>query len=360
MKRISSLSRLLGIVLSLLGLAALAPAQAPEQGDYRLKPNDQISMTIFEHTDLLTLVQLTASGEASFQLIGTIKLGGKTLREAESLVAAAYDADYLVDPRVSINLTVAAIEQISVTGAVANPGLVDVPPNGQLDLVGAITGVGDVTSNADGMRIELKRGGQVLHYNLDQLRAKGAAQVFLQEGDRVVVPLNPFAGKSVTVVGEIVKAGAVSFPANGKLALATVVGIAGGLTPDADPARISVKRDGKIWGLQLEARNQLLKPGDVITIPKSRFVGKVVILMGQVKKVGAVPFTLNGKLDILTAIANAGGYAPLANKKKVTVTRRQGGRSQTWKLNLTDMANGEEPLFQLLPGDTIMVPERKF
>jgi polysaccharide export outer membrane protein len=220
--------------------------------------------------------------------------------------------------------------------------------------------VGDLTSNADGMRIELKRGDQILHYNLDQLRAKGAAQVFLQEGDRVVVPLNPFADKSVTVVGEIVKAGAVSFPANGKLDLVTVVGIAGGLTAAADPARISVKRDGKIWGLQMDARNQLLKPGDVITIPKSRFVGKVVILMGQVKNVGAVPFTLNGKLDILTAIANAGGYAPLANKKKVTVTRREGGRARTWKLNLTDMANGEEPLFQLLPGDTIMVPERKF
>lgn len=356
MNRISSLPSLLVIVLSLLGFAA--PVQA--QDDYRLKANDTISMTIFEHNDLLTEVQLTASGEASFQLIGALKLGGKTLREAEAVIAAAYNDGYLVEPRVSINLKLAAIEQVSVTGAVANPGLVAIPVNGALDLLGAIAAAGNLTPIADGGRIELKRGDQILHYNLDQLRAKGATQVFLQQGDRVVVPLNLNVGKSVTIMGQIVKAGKVSFPANGKLDLAMVVGIAGGLKPAADTARISVKRDGKIWGLQLGARNQVLKPGDVITIPESPFVGKFVTIMGLVKNVGPVAFPINGKLTLVNAIAAAGGFAPLGNKKKVTVTRMVGGQPKNVTKNCADIIKGKEPPFQILPGDTITVPERRF
>ena len=90
MNRISSLPSLLVIVLSLLCLAA----QAAEPDDYRLKANDMISMIIYEHDDLTSKVQLTAAGEASFQLIGAIKLGGKTLLEAEGVIGSVADFHY--------------------------------------------------------------------------------------------------------------------------------------------------------------------------------------------------------------------------------------------------------------------------
>jgi protein involved in polysaccharide export with SLBB domain len=149
----------------------------------------------------------------------------------------------------------------------------------------------------------------------------------------------------------------VEFPVTGDLDLQTAIGLAGGLTEIADADRITVKRKDTVYAASFQDG---LAPGDVVSVPPNRFVGKTVTVTGLVSSPGAVPFPPDGKLDILSAIAQAGDFDRLANKKKVTVTRRGDAGDQSWKFDLTEMAEGKAALFHLLPDDIVSVPERRF
>ncbi len=89
-------ARDLALRLLLLASVVLSPVCAQRGGPYRLKAGDQIRMSVFQESNLLTEVQFIQSGEASFPLNGPVNLAGQTPREAESAVTALYNADYLV------------------------------------------------------------------------------------------------------------------------------------------------------------------------------------------------------------------------------------------------------------------------
>lgn len=332
---------------------------AEESSLYLLKSNDTVRLTVFQEPDLTATEQLTAAGEVSFPLIGSIKLQGLSIGEAEALVTARYDADYLVSPSLSINVINAADEVISVLGAVNNPGQQNIPVNSTLDLVTALDSAGGLAPHGDQDRIELKRGGETVNYQLSALRASNAPQVTLQNGDRVNVPASPFANKSVTILGEVSEPGTMVFPISGKLSLDVLVASRGGLTEIADAARLTIKRNGEVLAGSL-GKQLLLVPGDLVTIPPSRFAGKTVAISGKVAQAGEIAFPLDGRLDILGAITRAGGFGRLANRKKVTVTRTLNGREEVYRVDCADMEKGKIATMPLVPGDRIYVPERLF
>jgi polysaccharide export outer membrane protein len=72
-------------------------------------------------------------------------------------------------------------------------------------------------------------------------------------------------------------------------------------------------------------------------------------ILGEVKSPGSYPY-VNG-LNVINAVALAGGYTPRAYKKKVLITRGQGKDRKEFHA-------GEEEL--VLPGDSIRVEERLF
>ena len=72
-------------------------------------------------------------------------------------------------------------------------------------------------------------------------------------------------------------------------------------------------------------------------------------IMGEVKAPGSYPY-MNG-LDVLSAIAVAGGYTYRAKKTFVFLTRRQEGKKERREVS---------PNTAILPGDIIEVPERFF
>jgi polysaccharide export outer membrane protein len=357
----TSITRLTA-TLAAAALGAGAVAQE-DNAIYRLKANDGIALNVFQEPELQTEVRLTGAGEASFPLIGTVRLAGLTMKEAEDLVTQLYDADYLVSPKLSINLVEVAEEHVTVMGAVNSPGAVAISSGASLDLVSAVSSAGGLAAHADSSRIQLKRAGETKTYDLGALQKTGAGQVLVRHGDRIDVLTSPFANKTVTVVGEVTRPGPVAFPVDGGLDVATAVGVAGGLNEMADAARITVKRGESIYSASMSAtgsRGRLLQPGDVISVPKSRFVGKSVTVTGLAARPGPVPFPLDGQLTLQQAIANAGGVARLGNRRKVTVTRTSGGREQTFRFDLEEMAGGNAAPFSLAPGDTIYIPERRF
>jgi len=79
-------------------------------------------------------------------------------------------------------------------------------------------------------------------------------------------------------------------------------------------------------------------------------------VFGQVGKSGSVKFTPG--LTITEAIAQSGGFQPMARKNMVKVTRIIDGKKETYKIPVEMIADGKRPNFPMMPGDEVFVPER--
>jgi protein involved in polysaccharide export with SLBB domain len=79
-------------------------------------------------------------------------------------------------------------------------------------------------------------------------------------------------------------------------------------------------------------------------------------VFGQVAKSGTIKFTPG--MTIVEAIAQSGGFSPLARKNMVKVTRTLEGKKETYKVPVEMIAEGRRPNFPMMPGDEVFVPER--
>ncbi|MCW1887309.1 polysaccharide biosynthesis/export family protein [Luteolibacter flavescens] len=176
---------------------------------------------------------------------------------------------------------------------------------------------------------------------------------------KVTLTVEEYSKDFVSVIGSVRSPGEFALPQNRKYDLSAALAAAGGLSPEADLNGIVVTRaDGKQSthsSASLQGGGMVpLYPGDRVRVDQSPYVNKSVKVLGQVRKAGPVAFPLDGRLDIVSAIAGAGGYTELANEKKVNVNRK----GKVTSLNVKEMTDrGEKPYF-LLPDDIVTVTER--
>ena len=107
------LSALLGVFL------VVAPCSA-QQSEYTFGTGDQIRITVFGHEDLSGEFTLSETGTVSLPLAGSLDLGGLTIRQAERVVVDALKPDYLLNPRVGIE--VLNYRPFYILGEVNEPG----------------------------------------------------------------------------------------------------------------------------------------------------------------------------------------------------------------------------------------------
>jgi polysaccharide biosynthesis/export protein len=84
-----------------------------------------------------------------------------------------------------------------------------------------------------------------------------------------------------------------------------------------------------------------------------------IYVMGAVMRPGKI--TADHTLTVLEALMEAGGFDPeRAQLKAVKVVRTQGGRTQTFKVNLKGIQTPGAPveIFYLQPNDIVMVPQK--
>jgi polysaccharide export outer membrane protein len=98
---------------------------APDVGDqvlqeYRIGPGDRLNITIFGHNDLSGEVQVDGSGRISMPLIGQLMANSKTIMELQEEVTATLDKDYIINPRVSVE--VVNYRPFYILGQVNRPG----------------------------------------------------------------------------------------------------------------------------------------------------------------------------------------------------------------------------------------------
>ena len=278
-KSLSNSMSLTGLVRCLLVLMLPVAhfAAGADDASYILRPNDVISVAVYEEADLCVQVRILKTGQASFPLIGSVQISGLSVSAAAAHLRELYAKDYLVDPKLNISVSDYATEFISVIGAVRTPGPIPMPVSGHLDLVTAMAACGGLSETADANGIRLVRSsGATTTYSLDSIQG-ASGRVQLAAGDRIIVNQSAFIGKTFVVLGQVSKPGPMAFPIKGKLDLVNAIAMAGGLTDLANPKKISINRKGTLTVVDFKVISQRgdrpfpIEPDDVITVAERLF-----------------------------------------------------------------------------------------
>lgn len=141
-----------------------------------------------------------------------------------------------------------------------------------------------VTLSKDG-RAALPLVGEVALARLTTTQAAAAIAESYKRGylknPQVTVSIADYARQRFTILGAVNKPGSYFFPTGETLTLLQVIGMAGGYTRAANPARVSVQRGGTRGRvIEVDAKKLAragegppfrVEPGDIITVAESLF-----------------------------------------------------------------------------------------
>ncbi|MBN1587257.1 MAG: polysaccharide export protein [Candidatus Omnitrophica bacterium] len=182
--------------LALLAAMTMAPAPAEAQNTeaYRVQPEDVLQITVYEHEDLQTKARVSTGGDIAFPLLDKVKVAGLTVGEIEDKLTRALEKDYLVQAQVQVFIEEYHVKQITVLGAVSNPGKYDMHTEKETTVLEAIAMAGGFTKVAslNGTRVIRTEGGveQALPVRVTDITKKGMKEkdIPIQPGDIIFVP----------------------------------------------------------------------------------------------------------------------------------------------------------------------------
>jgi polysaccharide export outer membrane protein len=212
----------------------------------------------------------------------------------------------------------------------------------------------------------VKAGGLTLRQFEAELKKKLADGYF--KNPQVSVAVESYRSQRIFIVGEVRSPG--TYPLTGDMTLIEAIARAGSTTPSASleaiivrapagkqadgPTLPSQKADASdtqrvnLRDLQSGAlsKNIALRDGDTIFVPRA----ESVYVFGQVRNPGAYALQ-DPETSVLQALSLAGGVTDRGATNRIKIVRVVKGKKVELKVKLND---------PVLPGDTIIVPERYF
>jgi protein involved in polysaccharide export with SLBB domain len=153
-----------------------------------------------------------------------------------------------------------------------------------------------------------------------------------------LIRITVFQESDLTTETRITKAGSITFPLIGTVQVA-------GKTISQTEEQIRALLD----------KDYIVNPH--VTVAVIEYSKAYVTVLGQVQKPGNVEMPNNGGLDLLGAIALAGGYTTDADMTRVAVRRIVNGAEQVTNFNVTEMShNSTTKPFMVQPGDAVTIP----
>jgi polysaccharide export outer membrane protein len=304
-------------------------------GSSQIGPGDLVQITIVSGSgeEKVTPVpaRVGADGTVLVPLIGPVAVAGMEPIAAEQCItAAAVERKIFVQPQVTLTVTKQAVNRVTVLGAVAKPGVVELP-RGSSDLASALAAAGGLAKEA-GTRVE------ILHRGSPTYAAKQRAA---RDGDKSgEVNLVSFtdARNPAFAPPELVPPGADQESTS----LST--------TPSSgDVTRIDLAQGGSS---ALESRT--LEDSDVVMVlPDDK---RLIHVTGLVRKPDQFELPRDKEIRLLDALAMAGGTSsPVADKVFVIRQMPNMREPAIIKLSMADaMHNGDENL-RLTAGDLVSV-----
>jgi polysaccharide biosynthesis/export protein len=156
----------------------------------------------------------------------------------------------------------------------------------------------------------------------------------IQPADTVIIEV--FGEKDLSGEHRVQAGGTINFPLLG------VVKVGGMTTSELAKELASKLREG-----------YLKQPQVYINVKEYR--ARTVSVMGYVEKPSAIKLPSEYRMDILEAIAEAGGFARTANKGKIDLTRN--GKTRTYSFDQLRKESDPNKRVWLQPGDVVYVHE---
>jgi polysaccharide export outer membrane protein len=284
----------LGLAL-LLGLGAAVPVRAqvlsqtvnpgpsPSSGapapavgvpsEYRLGAGDVVRIVVFQNPDLLLEGRIAETGVLSYPLLGSIRLGGLSVTEAERLITDGLKkGNFVKQPQVTVVVLQVRGNQASVLGQVNRPGRypIEVADMRLSDLIATAGGI--APGGTDIVVVTGLREGKPLRYEVDlpTLFAAGGRDKDIQilNGDTVFVDRQQL----VYIYGEVQRPGAMRLERD--MTLLQVLANGGGLTLRGTAKGIKVhRRDaaGAVQEVKELPMAEKMRDGDVVFVRESLF-----------------------------------------------------------------------------------------
>lgn len=285
---------------------------SPSPGDYRIGPNDELTINVLEAPDLSNAYRVAADGNISIPLLGTIKAAGLTPRELELVLQALLRRTYMKNPQVSVTVVEMQSHSVSVLGAVKNPGVFQI--RGSRTLLEMLSMAGGLAPNAgDAVLVMHEAGAEFARNDHPQIPELKAAKVQGKESVQKTMSPSEKMGSEGTVEVSLKQ-----------------------LLDTGDPRY-----------------NVVIHPGDIVKVKAAG----IVYVVGDVNQPGGFPVQDNEHITVLQAIALGKGMAPTAAKDRATIIRiAQNGQQIELPVKLKKILSGESPDIPLRPKDVLFVP----
>jgi polysaccharide export outer membrane protein len=247
-------------------LQADSPARIIQIG-----PGDSVSIQVYGQPDMATIVYVSDDGTIPVPLAGSVQIGGLSPSEASKRIEKALkDGNFLVDPHVTLTVTVSRSQRVSVLGQVGRPGQYPIEANTTIFDLLALAGGALDTGSMDIFLLRTDANGAVQRYpiNLKGLEnAKGAIPLqTLRGGDSILVP----KADQFYIYGEVTAPN--KYRVEPDMTVVQALARAGGVTPRGSERRIDIKRlvDGKYVTIKAKL-NDPVKADDVVHVKESIF-----------------------------------------------------------------------------------------
>jgi len=182
------------------------PPEITREAAYRVGPDDVLRIEVFKLPELTSKVRVNEQGYLTLPLLGEVPVQGLTAAQIEARIAAGLAKDYVQNPQVNVFIETYANLSITVSGAVAKPGVF--PLVGKITLLEAVALAGGATRLANTDEVVLFReqsADQVQAYIVDMaaIEAGKLRDPLLTANDKVRVPESGAAVLLQTVTGTL-------------------------------------------------------------------------------------------------------------------------------------------------------------
>lgn len=247
------------------------PGPAVKSSDYVLGAGDAVKISVFQNPDLTVETRVAESGEITYPLIGSVKVGGLSLAGAESLIALKLkDGNFILKPQVTVQLVQIRGNQVAVLGYVSKPGRYPLETftmrvSDVLAMAGGVTPLGSDVAVLVGTR-----DGKPMRREIDipALFLQGEGQdMTLSAGDVLFVNQAPM----FYIYGEVLKGG--SYRVQRDMTVMQALATGGGLTPRGTVKGLRInRRNSKGQVESIEPRlEDAVRPDDVLLVRESLF-----------------------------------------------------------------------------------------
>jgi len=246
------------------------PANSPPR-IIQIGPGDSVSIQVYGQADMSTVVYVSDDGTIPVPLAGPVQVAGLSPAEASKRIEKALkDGNFLVDPHVTLTVTVSRSQRVSVLGQVGKPGLYPIEANTTIFDLLALAGGSLDTASEEIFLLRADASGTVQRYpinlkGLDQAKGVVPGQT-LRGGDSLFVP----KADQFYIYGEVTTPN--KYRVEPDMTVVQAIARAGGVTPRGSERRVDIKRlvDGKYVTVKAKL-NDPVKPDDVIHVKESIF-----------------------------------------------------------------------------------------